>query len=131
MIDARLWQNYRDSYFCFTQWPEWDSYAIVTAWNPASQRLSNKDNHANNQRLLKALSGFNYVQVRVGNKDFSWVEDSFAVAIPLERARRLAQQFGQNAIYFIQSNRLYLYSCIDSSQVCIGDLVERIDKEKI
>ncbi|CFW05890.1 hypothetical protein VCHC46B1_3265 [Vibrio cholerae HC-46B1] len=42
--------------------------------------------------------------------------------MPLSEARKLAQIFAQNAIYFVQDGDLYLCSCVDESELHLGPM---------
>tara|TARA_Y100001956_G_scaffold80685_1_gene96386 strand:- start:4504 stop:4893 length:390 start_codon:yes stop_codon:yes gene_type:complete len=112
MIDAQLWTAYLNPYFQFDERMECDSFAIVTGWNPASQWLSKDKNRRNNQQLRREIDHTYYVEVLVGDEDFSWAEQSFAIQINRERAIELGIKFGQNAIYFVEHGELYLLSCL-------------------
>ncbi|MDN3684270.1 DUF3293 domain-containing protein [Vibrio sinaloensis] len=70
MIDAQLWGEYLDPYFRFEQRPNVGSFAIVTAWNPASIWLSQEENRRNNQQLRQEIGHTYCVDVLVGNESF-------------------------------------------------------------
>jgi len=121
-IDAQLWQAYCDPYFRFEQQLVCDQFAIITAWNPGSIWLSKVDNDINNQRLAQEMSHTCWCNVQVGNEDFSWMEQSFAVQIGQGKARELGRKYGQNAIYYVEGETLYLLSCIEEqSKVSLGN----------
>ncbi|UUM31041.1 DUF3293 domain-containing protein [Vibrio japonicus] len=121
-IDAQLLAAYSDPYFRFRQKCTRDSFAIITAWNPSSKRLATNENKLKNKRLLQEINHNYFVEVLVGDKTFSWVEESFAVDISESEAINLARKFGQNAIYFVEGTRLYLVSCLeDKSKLELGE----------
>lgn len=120
-INAKLWQAYSDVKFDIQHKIDFERYAIITAWNPNSVKLSDYKNCVNNQHLKEQLSHYHWFPLRVGDPNFNWFEESFAVEIALEEALNLARAFGQNAIYYVSSNVLYLHSCIGSQQECLGD----------
>ena len=127
MIDAQLWAAYCEPYFQFSDEMTSDFFAVITAWNPASQRVSNEENLRNNQRLALEISHTNYVDVLVGDEAFTWKEASFAVAIERELAIELGRKFGQNAIYYVENNQLYLLSCLpDATSLSIKGWQSRI-----
>ena len=79
-----------------------ESAAFITAWNPYSKSLSDKENQSRNEQLknelnirsLKFIDGFG--QDPLGQWDG---EDSFLVlGIELEASKKLGIQFEQNAI---------------------------------
>lgn len=121
MIDSQLWQAYSNPYFRFSRVPQVSSFAIITAWNPASVWLSQEDNDRNNQYLAQDIDHTYLSMVDVGDESFSWVETSFAVEMTLQRSLELGKKYGQNAIYFIEGERLFLISCDkEQTKVSLG-----------
>jgi hypothetical protein len=97
-------------------------FAIITAWNPKSIWLSKSDNDRNNQHLAQEVSHTCWCSVQVGNKDFSWFEESFAVQISQHEALELGRKYQQNAIYYVEGERLFLLSCLEEqSKVALGN----------
>ncbi|WP_068712195.1 DUF3293 domain-containing protein [Vibrio tritonius] len=127
-INAHLWQSYSEVKFDFEQDFLTKCYTVITAWNPRSQKLSHSENCLNNQRLQDELVDYDWVSVTVGDAKFEWFEESFAVAMELESALELARTFEQNAIYYVRNNILYLYSCVDSQYLSLGNIQEKIIK---
>ncbi|MCZ4294295.1 DUF3293 domain-containing protein [Vibrio sinaloensis] len=123
IIDAKLWQAYCDPYFRFEGKIKYENFAIITAWNPKSVWLSPDENYRNNQYLAAEIGHTCCMSVNVGNEDFSWCEESFAAAVSQYRAIELGRKYGQNAIYFVQRDKLYLISCLEQKQttVLLGD----------
>lgn len=117
MIDAQVLAAYLDPYFQFRDDIASDTFAIVTGWNPASRWLSKDENRRNNQQLRQEIDHTYHVEVLVGNRDFSWVEESFAIEMDRENAIELGKRFNQNAIYFVEKEQLYLLSCL-SERYC-------------
>ena len=86
------------------------SAAFITAWNPYSKSLSDKENQSRNEQLkhelnirsLKFLDGFG--QDPLGQ----WSgEDSFLVlGIELEASKKLGIQFEQNAIVWTDKDAI-------------------------
>ncbi|GAL37988.1 hypothetical protein JCM19240_2912 [Vibrio maritimus] len=110
-IDAQLWSAYSSIAMRFlTEW-ECDSYAVITACNPRSRKLSDEENCIKNRELERNLADFCHVSVNVGDPSFEWVEASFAVDIPFSQACELAQKYEQNAIYWVENGVLFLVSC--------------------
>ncbi len=110
-IDAQLWAAYADPYFRFQSPVKCRCFAIITAWNPASVWLSNEENDRNNRQLRRDIDHNYYVDVLVGDEMFSWAEESFAVEVSLQKAVELGRKFGQNAVYYAESEELFLVSC--------------------
>lgn len=126
VIDSPLWQAYCDPYFHFERQISFSNFAIITAWNPKSELLSKKDNDRNNQHLAQDISHTCWCGIQVGNKDFSWMEESFAVQVTAAEAIALGRKYQQNAIYFIEGEELFLLSCIEEqNKVSLGDWRKR------
>lgn len=105
-----LWENYRNVCFIapFAP-PVWAAYAIVTAWNPASQRVGMRRN-ARRQRALSRHLADTLVMGPVwgSDPDECWQEASLLLHIPQGEAIRLAARFGQNALYWVVEGELWL-----------------------
>ncbi|WP_099611839.1 DUF3293 domain-containing protein [Vibrio fujianensis] len=125
MIDNKLWQAYTQVAFRFLSRPVKQEFAVITAWNPQSLRLSDNENRKNNQRLQHDLIGYDWVDVLVGDNGFSWYEESFAVCLPLAEAKKLAVKYAQNAIYYVVNDELTLHSCVSRQILCLGSLSEK------
>lgn len=120
-INAQLWQAYREPFFRFISTPPVDAFAIVTAWNPASQRLTLEQNRLRQQAMITSLVGAAWSEVLVGDSRFEWSEESLAVTMPMQTALSLANRFGQNTIYYVQGETLILVSCLpDGRQESLG-----------
>ncbi|QMV15306.1 DUF3293 domain-containing protein [Vibrio spartinae] len=126
-VDDRLWQAYASTYFIFSQPLPGPEFSIITAWNPRSCQLSYQDNKTNNEQLCQHFNTSPWTPVLAGDAVFEWVEESFAVAICLELALNLGRKFEQNAIFYVQSETVFLHSCVDSRCDELGVLSERID----
>ncbi|MEK8088267.1 DUF3293 domain-containing protein [Thermithiobacillus plumbiphilus] len=88
-------------------------FALVTAWNPRSVPLNRELNESRHAALRAQLDleDWKYLPAR-GEGTNSWVEESLAILdIPLERALKLARQFGQNAIVWGDGQRSELVLC--------------------
>lgn len=84
------------------------SAAFITAWNPYSKSLSDKDNQDRNE-LLKAELGHRSLKFIDGfgqDPAGQWAsEDSFLIlGIGLEAAKKLGNQFEQNAIVWLDED---------------------------
>lgn len=82
---------------------------IITACNPLSEKLSDKENHHRNQLLLKQLQNLNLeIKTVIGcspKKD--WQEPSFAVSgLSRSEACHLARVFNQLGIFELSLNEL-------------------------
>lgn len=74
---------------------------VLTAWNPGSQRRENPANRAANRALARALIARGYAPLAACNAPHTaWAEPGFAVfGADVDEVLRLAEAFGQNAIY--------------------------------
>ncbi len=79
------------------------TWAMLTAYNPGSQKRSNRENQAAHRRLKRLLEKCS-ARVWVGHgssEDGTWSEPMWVAAgIALENALELGRQFGQNAVLF-------------------------------
>lgn len=126
MIDKKLWDAYCDPYFRFSTLPSFESYAVVTAWNPRSIRASDQDNLIENDRLEGELLSCRWVNVCVGDVLFSWSEESFACELDRQTAVELGRKYHQNAIYFVEKGQIFLLSCLkDETEILIGSMEQR------
>ncbi len=78
-------------------------WALLTAWNPGSRRLSCKRNSVRQQRLRAALERMGYRSYPARNVPLGvarrWTEESlFVPGLPLGPARNLARRFDQAAL---------------------------------
>ena len=123
-----LWENYRN--VCFIApfaLPVWAAYAIVTAWNPAGQRVGMRRN-ARRQRALSRHLADTLVMGPVWGSapDECWQEASLLLHIPQGEAIRLAARFGQNALYWVVEGELWLVPVLLKGEPChLGRLTSR------
>ena len=123
-----LWENYRNVCFIapFAP-PVWAAYAIVTAWNLASQRVGMRRN-ARRQRALSRHLADTLVMGPVwgSDPDECWQEASLLLHIPQGEAIRLAARFGQNALYWVVEGELWLVPVLLKGAPChLGRLTSR------
>ncbi|WP_348687969.1 DUF3293 domain-containing protein [Aeromonas bestiarum] len=113
MVDMNLWENYRK--ICFIApfaAPQWPSYAIVTAWNPASREVGMRRN-IRRQRALWRVIAASPRMMAMGpcwgsSLDESWRESSLLLVSSRAEAIDLAARFGQNALYWVERGDLWL-----------------------
>ncbi len=91
-------------------------FAIITAHNPRSERLSDAENqrrHEELQRDLQAL-GLEHLPSIGASPDGTWVEEGFAVFdVGLAQALELGRKYGQHAILWGEGERVTLAWCED------------------
>lgn len=113
MVDIILWENYRKvCFFAPFAPPSWPAYAIVTAWNPASQWVSARRNARRQRALLRRVNDLTDRPV-LGSvwgsaQDESWQEASLLLQMPRAAAVRLVSRFGQHALYWVEEGELWL-----------------------
>ncbi|WBA15243.1 DUF3293 domain-containing protein [Salinivibrio proteolyticus] len=105
-----LWKTYQQIAFRAPQAPSVRSFAILTAFNPRSQPLSEKENQLRNRQLVDEMekAGIRYWAMNGGAPDGSWFEPGFAVALNQDEAIALAKTWQQNAIYWVEEDTLWL-----------------------
>lgn len=89
-------------------------FAIITAHNPGSRRLSDEENARRHRELERLLRGRGYDLAPSVNRspEGDWVEEGLAVlGIGLEEALDIGRRFGQNAIVYGQGERVALAWC--------------------
>lgn len=130
-INSKLWRHYRDVYFFINSELNLSQFAIITAWNPYSIKLSKEQNEKKNNALEQKFNDFNYCKLLVGDLKRTWLEESFAVEIPQNLAIELGKMVNQNAIYYVKNNQLYLISCLENNgSEMIGTLSQKIVIQK-
>ncbi|SNY53794.1 Protein of unknown function [Arsukibacterium tuosuense] len=106
-----LWEAYRDSVFiCRQRLASQLSFAIISAQNPAGEL---KNPHLN-LCLDKRFEGF-LQQARIpfrsvvgASADLRFQEKSWIVFCDKVQAMQLGRDLQQNAIYWVEQNKLYL-----------------------
>ena len=110
-VNAQLWASYANACFRFERAWSVEQYAIITAWNPRSIRVSNECNLIKNKELNLDFGHKLRLKVIVGDATFDWYEESYAVEMTLSEACDLGQKYHQNAIYFVDNGVLFLVPC--------------------
>ena len=106
-----LWESYQKVCLSIVDLPEAvDEFSIVTAYNPASKIYTDEQNQRLDQLLQVEILNNRWPHCRSEcmAPDGRWREPGWAVACCLEDARALASRFGQNALYYIADDKLYL-----------------------
>ncbi len=89
-------------------------FAIITAHNPRSERLSSQENAKRHEELgrdLKAL-GLEHTPSTGESPDGRWVEEGFAVFdVSPEQALELGRKYGQHAILWGEGEKVALAWC--------------------
>ena len=119
-MERHLLNIYCNPYFYFHRRIALNGFVVVTAWNPRSMPQLKQVNVENNQRLLAEINHTDCYGVSVGNADFSWWEESYAFDLQLSDALSLGNRFGQNAIYHVEGEDLFLVTCLNGQHVHLG-----------
>ena len=84
-----------------------DTWAYITAFNPNSEIIPDKENNQRFQQLIKYLDEYKtYIGEGIG-EDPAWVPEKsiLVLGISLEEASRIGKYFGQNDIVFGKKGR--------------------------
>ncbi|WP_282605715.1 DUF3293 domain-containing protein [Pelagibius sp. Alg239-R121] len=81
---------------------EAQSWAIVTAFNPGSERLPPAENEVRNGILYTdcMTRGYKVIAARGGSSDWGWEASLLLLDIDRKGAIELGRRYGQNAILF-------------------------------
>lgn len=125
-----LWQLYQNTVFLMPKTPSRRlAFAIVTAHNPRGKALGEEANHYRDQRLEAELlgAGFHPLPLWGCSPDLKHREKSWAVVMAKARAVELGLRLEQNAIYWVEQDRLYLVPCLlTEDECCLGRFSERL-----
>lgn len=126
MLDMHLWEKYKKICFIASfEAPRWPAFAIITAWNPASQWVGERRNRRRERALLRQLSADFQVAGPVwgSSLDECWRESSLAVALSLPQARHVAAAFGQHGFYWVEEGQLWLMPALNQgASICLGPI---------
>lgn len=88
----------------FLQENDATTWAFITAWNPKSQRLSQKENKRRHKELIKMVknAGYLYFIGKGMGKNADWEPEMslLILNIPIINAIQIGKYFNQNAIVF-------------------------------
>ncbi|GIU28208.1 DUF3293 domain-containing protein [Shewanella sp. MBTL60-007] len=110
-----LWRYYRETEFLLTQSLSSKlSFAIITAYNPRGEVLTPCQNGLLDRLLQYEIDrlGFPYRAMIGASQDRKHMEKSWAVATDKESAIKLGRLFNQNAIYYVEADKLQLVPCL-------------------
>lgn len=127
----RLWQYYQETWFIVHQdAEETASFAIITAHNPKGQVLSEEQNGLLDQQLQQAMARRQERsrQIIGCSPDRRHQEKSWMVYTTRRRALVLAEQFQQNALYWVDNDELWLVPCLlqNYPAVRLGSFKQRL-----
>ncbi|AWB66732.1 DUF3293 domain-containing protein [Saccharobesus litoralis] len=127
---SQLWSLYKTTQFVMAQSLSQSlNFAIITAFNPLGQLRSPSFNTIQDKALQYDIQRLNtvYRSIYGCSADLSYSEKSWLVAIEQSTAIDLAIEYKQNAIYFVNGDRLSLVPCLlaDQQEDYIGSFQQR------
>ena len=114
-----LWQSYKETIFlCHQGLAPGVSFAIISGQNPAGQVTHTLFNQLLDKKLQQRLQqlGCPYRSVIGAAPDYSFQEKSWLVFCDKALGIALAEEFTQNAIYWVERNELYLVPVLLAGQ---------------
>jgi hypothetical protein len=89
-------------------------FAVMTAFDPRGENLSNAENEKRKQELERRLrsSGYKFAEVDACSPDRSHCECSVAVVMPQEKALDLARELEQVAIFWFDGKRFWILGAL-------------------
>lgn len=105
-----------------------NTFAIVTAYNPRGKIISNESNLHNNSLLTKQIASLKHWGIIGCSPDLSYQEPSFAIEIAKHDALKLAAGYKQNAIFWVEGNKLYLEAVLMNFEksILVGEFTDRL-----
>ncbi|QSX42520.1 DUF3293 domain-containing protein [Shewanella cyperi] len=110
-----LWSLYQQTEFLLMQnISPAASFAIITAHNPRGELLSECQNRLRDRQLLADIEalGVPYRAMVGTSPDLQHKEKSWAVFMEAGDVLALAEKYQQNAIYYVEQDRLKLLPCL-------------------
>ena len=127
-----VWDNYRKTIFVASKpiKPP-SSFAILTADNPGSNVLPKSVNKNAANTLLRELHDLQChpIEIRGSSRDLDYSECSYIAQISKQDALHIGERYQQNAIYWVDNNKLYLIPCTaaqDHEEEYLGLFSERL-----
>lgn len=110
------------------RWP--DKFAIITAYNPMDQKLSDHENKLRNDNLLKRISRNFFLEIFGSSPDQCHQEPSFAFISNLKDAIEVGKEFQQRAIYYVSHGNLQLIECNTGITIELGKFNDRLSLDQ-
>lgn len=107
--------------------PQPEAFAILSAFSTTGSTWSPERNasaDADLERVLIERGGWHCRLVGYSPKT-QHAEPSWAAVMPLEEACRLGQQFAQDAIYWVDRDRLFVVACHSPDRCVFVDIFSR------
>ncbi len=110
-----LWDLYQQTIFLLEQpLSRQINFAVITAYNPLGQILTLGTNHIRDKALQSDIMSLRHPYRKVWgcSSELDYSEKSWAVSMPKADAVKLASKYQQNALYWVEQDRLYLLPCL-------------------
>jgi hypothetical protein len=104
------------------------AFGVVTACNPFGRPLPDAENQRRTEALRIRLAGLGIAVFPVagGSQDAAHLEPGFGVSgLSLDQVRELGREFEQDAVFWVEADRVLLVPCGPSEAVPWGDWRER------
>lgn len=87
-----------------------DEYAIITVWNPLGTPLTEQQNHARDLEFVVQLEQYALPHSPMHGyaPEGDYHEEGWAIQTSWTLAKRMAQQWQQNAFYWVTQGKLFL-----------------------
>ncbi|WP_299490600.1 DUF3293 domain-containing protein [uncultured Shewanella sp.] len=125
-----LWRSYQETEFFFTQaLSPHLSFAIITAHNPKGILLSSSQNRLLDKKLQSEIAYLArpYRALMGGSADLCYMEKSWAIAVDRKTGIELGVKFNQNAIYYVEADKLMLIPCLFQKQaISLGSFSKKV-----
>ena len=108
---SNLWHLYQQTWFArHPTDPLFENFAIITAYNPGSIVREENINQQQQSKLANDLMHLQleFTDLQAGDINLNYVEPSFAVNCGLKQAVDLCFRYQQNALFWIQQDKLWL-----------------------
>ena len=130
-MKSDLWQLYQTTVFALNQRFSLDfNFAIITAYNPKGDNLSCGQNALLDNELQEKINekGILARSIYGCSPDLSHWEKSWALFTDKTQAIDIAIKFKQNAMYWVEADRLILVPCLltDQKDIEIGRFSKRL-----
>ena len=109
-----------------------ESFAILTAFNPMDQILSQEENTKRNRHLLDILKSQGHYRGTIigSSEDFTHQEPSLIAEAPKAQAIKLGLEFDQRAIFWVSNDQLEIIECSTEIERSSGSFRKRMIKKK-
>lgn len=101
---------YATTVFLCSKPVHFSEFAIITACNPNGELLNLQENKKLNNLLTQQINQYEFIEIVGASPDLTHQEASFAVKVSKDEAIRIAKQFQQNAIFWVEQGEVFIVS---------------------